>query len=72
MNDDRFKDAGHFEPRTAWEKITRANKDRAFEAKYPTKWWHGPYFTLWAGGALLLLVASVAGLLIWAFSGPYA
>lgn len=72
MNDERFKDAGHFEPGRAWAKISQADADRELEAKHPTKWWHGAYFTLWGGAALVLIVIAIIGLLIWAFSGPYA
>lgn len=72
MNDDRFKDAGQFEPGKAWSKISQADADREFEAKNPTKWWHGAYFTLWGGAALLAIIVAIVGLLIWAFRAPYA
>lgn len=61
---DRWQGTGHFHPAKAWEKITRANKARAFEAKHPTKWWHDIVYG-WGGLLLALaLIASVVGTVV--------
>ncbi len=37
MNDDRFKDAGQFEPVKAWRRIKTADFIRSSEAKHPMR-----------------------------------
>ena len=70
--DDRFKGTGEFHPEKAWAKMDREAKDRAFEAKHPTRWWHSLAFP-WGVGLLLLILAGCAiYLLLWAFSAPFA
>lgn len=72
MTDDRFKDAGEFEPKKAWAKIARADKDRAFEAKYPARWWHALAFPWGVILLLLALAGCLLALLLWALSAPFA
>jgi hypothetical protein len=72
MSEDRFKDAGHFHPARAWEKITRTNKARAFDAKHPLTWWD----RFWIPTSIVALLLGLAGcaiyLLIWGLSSPFA
>lgn len=72
QTEDRFKGTGQFHPEKTWAKLDREAKDLAFEAKYPTKWWHSLYFTTWGLAAIGLIALSVIGLLIWLFSAPFA
>lgn len=52
MNDDRFKNAGQFEPVRAWNKIKTADFIRSSEAKHPMRIRH---FLIVAGGAIAII-----------------
>lgn len=69
---DRWQGTGHFHPAKAWEKITRANKARAFDAKHPISRWE----RFWIPASIITLVTGLLGcavyLLVWAFGAPYA
>lgn len=72
MSDDRFKNAGQFEPETAWVAIKQQNAARDFDSKYPLTWWDR--FWIPTSLALLLLGILACGvyLLLWLFSAPFA
>lgn len=69
---DRWQGTGHFHPAKTWQKITRANNDRAFEAKHPLTWWD----RFWIPASVSALLLAIAGcalyLLIWGLGAPYA
>ncbi len=52
MNEDRFKDAGEFEPVKAWRKIRTADFIRSSESKHPMRLRN---YLIVAGGALALI-----------------
>lgn len=72
MSDDRFKDAGEFEPEKAWSNIRKTDSDRSFDAKHPLSRWD----RFWIPASLTLLALAIGGcavyLLLWAFSAPFA
>ena len=37
MTDDRFKDAGQFEPQKAWDKIQKSDQQRELAARHPMR-----------------------------------
>lgn|GEM_PF-1867282 len=71
-SEDRWAGTGHFHPASAWQKITRTNRARAFDAKHPLTWWD----RFWIPASIVLLVTGLLGcalyLLIWGVSGPFA
>lgn len=68
MSDDRFKDAGQFQPEKAWRRIRHENLDRKLEAEFPKKWWHDIVFG-WGGLIVLLGTLASIGLLIYSLFG---
>lgn len=66
MSDDRFKNAGEFEPNRAWARVVRDNSRRRAAARIT---WKDSTFAAWMVALLLICLAgSLVGIGFWLLS----
>lgn len=58
MNDERFKDAGQFEPHKAWSRIKTSDFIRSSEAKHPMRFRN--YLIVGLGALALIAIPLIA------------